>query len=66
MRDKEILRGWKEIERYLGISRPAILANAYPIRKGKTKNVFALKTELDEFLQNNEFFITKNLKDDRK
>ncbi|MDE7240280.1 hypothetical protein [Desulfovibrio sp.] len=51
MPEAEILRGWKEIERFLGMKRDAIQRAQYPIRceygEGSTRrNVFALRQEL--------------------
>ena len=44
---KEILRGWKEIEDFLGMRRAAILANNFPIRKGR-HGILAFSSELLE------------------
>lgn len=54
MPDKEILRGWKEIEAYLGLTRPIIVDCGYPVhrevRKGRVSvSVFASKKELLDF-----------------
>ena len=48
-----ILRGWKEIEGYLGITRKTILKRGYPVRKasGSRSQVYALATELDGYLE---------------
>ena len=46
--DKRALRGWKEIENFLGLTRKTILARGYPIRKygrGNTQ-VYAYRGEL--------------------
>ena len=41
----DLLRGWGEIERYLGLTRNTILARGYPVRKDG--GVFAYRSELD-------------------
>lgn len=51
MIEPEILRGWKEIEAFLGMKRPNILSCGYPIRHEARKgrrgvSVFAVKKEL--------------------
>ena len=45
-----ILRGWAQIERYLGITRKTVLARKFPIRK--KGGVWALRGELLEHLKN--------------
>lgn len=43
------LRGWGQIENYLGLSRNTILAHGYPIHKqGVGGSVFAYSCELDK------------------
>lgn len=54
MTEQDLLRGWKEIERYIGLTRPTILDCGYPVRrecrKGRTGvSVFASKKELRDF-----------------
>lgn len=56
MTDSNILRGWKEIESYLRLTRKAIRACGYPVRRefGKRRkvwSVYALKSELDAFMR---------------
>ena len=51
MTEPDILRGWKEIERYVGMGRKAILRAGYPIRceggDGVTRrNIYAIRKEL--------------------
>lgn len=51
MTEPDILRGWKEIERYVGMGRKAILRAGYPVRceggDGVTRrNIFAIRKEL--------------------
>lgn len=46
----EILRGWSQIERYLGLTRNTILNRGYPVRKDG--GVFAYKAELDSVAKN--------------
>lgn len=51
MTEPDILRGWKEIEAFLGMTRKTILASGYPIRceggEGVTRrSVFAFRSEL--------------------
>lgn len=51
MPDKEFLRGWKDIEAFLGMSRKTIIRCGYPIRKEGDEteakaSVFALRSEL--------------------
>ena len=45
---KKILRGWKEIEDFLGISRKTIVAHGFPVRKTGRANsqIYAFKGEL--------------------
>ena len=47
-RDKRALRGWKEIENFLGLTRKTIRARGYPIRKFGADNtqVYAYRDEL--------------------
>lgn len=64
----EILRGWKEIEAFLGITRPSILAAGYPVRReGFRKNaaVFALRKELLDFARGRPFIGEKMLEEER-
>lgn len=55
MPEKDILRGWKEIEAYLGISRTTARVHGYPVRRegsgksGGPGGVFAFKSELREY-----------------
>lgn len=55
MIDRPILRGWKEIEVFLGLERSTILAKGYPVRKdgngGRNDGVLALKQELLDYAQ---------------
>lgn len=45
-----ILRGWKEIEAYLGMGRKAIIRAGYPVRSEENSlNVLALRSELLAF-----------------
>lgn len=48
-----ILRGWKQIEGYLGITRKTIIKRGYPVRKasGSRSQVYALASELDGYLE---------------
>ena len=51
-----ILRGWKEIEAELKMTRKAIVACGYPIRRerrlsGSLGGVYALKDELARFMK---------------
>ncbi len=46
---ESILRGWNQIERYLGATRKTILARKFPIRKNG--GVWALCGELNEHLK---------------
>lgn len=53
MAEKDILRGWKEIEEFVGMNRKAILSNGYPVRcEGGAcparRNIFAVRQELLE------------------
>ncbi|MBD5417348.1 MAG: hypothetical protein HDR50_06755 [Desulfovibrio sp.] len=63
MTEPDILRGWKEIERYLGMGRKAILRAGYPIRceggDGVTRrNIYAIRKELlDHARRGARFFI---------
>lgn len=41
-----ILRGWKDIEQFLGLTRKTIQAKGYPVRKNG--GVYALRPELEE------------------
>lgn len=50
-----VLRGWKEIEAALGLTRQSILACGYPVRHerhtdGRRGNVFAFRDELARFM----------------
>ena len=45
MADADKLRGWGEIERYLGLTRNTVLAREFPVYKNG--GVFAFKAELD-------------------
>lgn len=51
----DILRGWKEIESYLGMTRKTILACGYPLhRRGaedSCSTVYAFRGEIDGFLK---------------
>ena len=48
--ESPILRGWKEIEAYLGIGRKAIIRAGYPVRsEDNSLNVLALRSELLAF-----------------
>lgn len=55
MPENDILRGWKEIEAYLGLSRITARAQGYPVRRegsgksGGFGGVFAFKSELIEY-----------------
>lgn len=44
--DARLLRGWKEIEKYVGLDRKTIIAQGYPVRKANTGSVFAIREEL--------------------
>lgn len=51
MTEPDILRGWKEIERYVGMGRKAILRAGYPVRceggQGvERRNIYAIRKEL--------------------
>lgn len=49
----EILRGWKEIEDFLRLTRKTIIANGYPLHSHKgprnRKRIYAIKRELLDF-----------------
>lgn len=49
----KILRGWKEIENYLNLSRKTIVAHGYPLHKGGPANsqVFAISGELFRYVE---------------
>ena len=49
--EDEALRGWKEIENFLGLDRKTIIAHAYPIKK-IGGSVIALKEELRAHIEN--------------
>lgn len=59
MTDSDILRGWKEIECYVGMTRKAILRAGYPVRyednpSVRRPSVFAIRKELlDHALRGN-------------
>ena len=59
MTEPDILRGWKEIERYVGLGRKAILRAGYPVRSENSPGVrrpsiFAIRKELlDHALRGN-------------
>lgn len=41
-----LLRGWKAIEDYLGLTRKTVLLHGYPVRRGKG-TVWAFRDELE-------------------
>lgn len=43
-----MLRGWKDIEHFLGLTRKTIQAKGYPVRKNG--GVYALRPELEAHL----------------
>lgn len=46
-RMEDILRGWKEIEKYVGLDRKTIISQGYPVRShGDGSAVFAVRREL--------------------
>ena len=54
--ERDILRGWKEIEAALRLSRQTIRACGYPIHTERHKNrkgrsVYALRSELKKFME---------------
>lgn len=49
-KNENLLRGWKEIEDYIRLTRNTILENGYPIRADKRKRVYAFKNEIDAFM----------------
>lgn len=51
MKNEDILRGWKQIENYTGMTRFGIVRNGYPIRREKHGYVYAFKTDLDKFMR---------------
>lgn len=53
MAEPEILRGWKEIEEYLRMTRKSILRAGYPVHHEGTsrRNVYAIRRELLEYAQ---------------
>lgn len=61
MPENDILRGWKEIEAYLGVSRKTVLLQCYPVRRegsgksGGLGSVFAFKNELIEYARQRNF-----------
>lgn len=62
--EPDILRGWKEIERYLRMGRKAILRAGYPVRRENSPGtrrpgVFAVRQEiLAHALRKNHITIT--------
>ena len=50
---KEILRGWKEIEAFLRLTRKTIIAGSYPVHfhrgAANGRRVYAFKSELWDF-----------------
>lgn len=42
----EILHGWKNIEKYIGLNRKTILRQGYPVKKLGTGSVHAIREEL--------------------
>ena len=49
---EEILRGWKEIEAYLGMGRKAIIRAGYPVRReSNSRNIMALRSEILAFVR---------------
>lgn len=42
----EILRGWKEIEAAIRLTRMSILRNGYPVMREPTGRVYALRSAL--------------------
>lgn len=48
---KEILRGWKQIEDYTGLSRYGLNRNCYPVRREERGSVYAIKSELDAYMR---------------
>lgn len=49
------LNGWKEIEKYVGLHKEAIVRHGYPVHKapgGKSSTVFAFTKELLEHALN--------------
>lgn len=54
MTEPDILRGWKEIEKYVGMTRKSILSCGYPVHKEDRDckdcvSVFAVRKELLDF-----------------
>lgn len=51
MTEPDILRGWKEIERYVGLTRKNIISCGYPVHREERAgrdgvSVFAVRREL--------------------
>lgn len=49
--ESRLLRGWKEIERYVGLDRKTIIAQGYPVRKARTGRVFAYRGDLRKYAE---------------
>ena len=50
---KKVLRGWKEIEDFLGLSRKTIVAHGYPVRKtgSRKSQTFAFIDDLQQHMR---------------
>ena len=54
MTEPDILRGWKEIEKYVGMTRQNILSCGYPVHREEREgmngvSVFAVRRELLDY-----------------
>ena len=57
-KEGDILRGWKEIEGYLGQTRKTILAGGYPLHRSgsgeASSQLYAFRSELDGFMKSHQ------------
>lgn len=66
-RRRGLLRGWKEIEAYLGLSRKTIRRQGFPVRiRKRNGSVYADTGEIERFLLDEKAAMPQNAANERK